>query len=261
MNRSFIINGLFLTMAVLSGALLEGAYILYKSQNTSEQISNDSSIEEIKFLKDANFTLTSQLNSLQKDNANLSKKLDKLNKELESLKTITPPSDKDIKSLINTSSYNVTGIHPKQLRSVISVVLKYLGEKDIKWIDLLAITSQVESESGKYIKQCKGPAVGIFQIEPATEKEVWKYFISKNKNLNDKITKLRVQATISKNELEYNLAYSVAIAYSIYKWRKVDPEKMSVADLIKAHKIKFNTMSGATVVKESYKKVCSTGIL
>jgi hypothetical protein len=50
---------------------------------------------------------------------------------------------------------------------------KYLFPESPPWAGpkahyLLLCTAAVESEMGKYIKQIKGPAIGIFQVEPAT---------------------------------------------------------------------------------------------
>jgi hypothetical protein len=41
--------------------------------------------------------------------------------------------------------------------------------------ELLVGTVAVESKGGTYIKQVKGPALGIFQMEPATFNDTWKY--------------------------------------------------------------------------------------
>ncbi|MFW6122267.1 MAG: hypothetical protein ACOC80_15395, partial [Petrotogales bacterium] len=47
----------------------------------------------------------------------------------------------------------------------------------------LLFTSAAESDCGKYIRQVKGPAMGLFQIEPNSEKLVWKWVIENNENL------------------------------------------------------------------------------
>lgn len=199
---------------------------------------------------------------LQKQVEDLSGRINKLNREIDSLKAVTPPTDKQISEIINqTPKAIIQGIDPKQLRPMVKSVLTYLGEKDDKWVDLLLITSQVESDLGRSVKQRKGPAVGIFQVEPFTEKEVWKHYIYRNKGLKEKITKLRFPAKLNRHEMEYNMAYSIALTYSIYKWRKVNPKNMTLADMAYTHKMKYNTMKGKSTVSKTIQKLAGTNIL
>lgn len=39
--------------------------------------------------------------------------------------------------------------------------------------DLLFMTAAHESHLGTYLKQVKGPALGVYQMEPATHKDIW----------------------------------------------------------------------------------------
>lgn len=43
--------------------------------------------------------------------------------------------------------------------------------------ELLIFTCAVESEGGSYLKQIKGPALGIYQMEPKTYNDIWQNYI------------------------------------------------------------------------------------
>ena len=58
---------------------------------------------------------------------------------------------------------------------IITPTLKYMGGNyctDNARMLLLA-TAAIESKCGYYIKQVGGPALGVWQMEPATEKDIW----------------------------------------------------------------------------------------
>lgn len=56
--------------------------------------------------------------------------------------------------------------------------------------ELLLGTAAVESRLGHYIKQLDGgPAVGVFQMEPATHKDIWENYL---KYRHDLVAKIRL---------------------------------------------------------------------
>ncbi len=61
------------------------------------------------------------------------------------------------------------------LDCIIKPTLEYMGgnyaSKNASM--LLLSTAAIESKCGYYIKQIGGPALGIWQMEPATEKDIW----------------------------------------------------------------------------------------
>jgi len=65
-------------------------------------------------------------------------------------------------------------INPAQLRDLITRVLKEIphGYSEDA-VELLMMIAAHESRLGTYIKQVGGPALGIFQIEPATHGDVF----------------------------------------------------------------------------------------
>jgi hypothetical protein len=58
---------------------------------------------------------------------------------------------------------------------IIEPTLKYIGgnynSKDARF--LLLCTAAIESKCGYYIKQIKGPALGVWQMEPDTHDDIW----------------------------------------------------------------------------------------
>ena len=59
---------------------------------------------------------------------------------------------------------------------IIKPTLEYMGgnyySKDAAF--LLLCTAAIESNCGHYIKQVGGPALGVWQMEPSTESDIWK---------------------------------------------------------------------------------------
>lgn len=73
-------------------------------------------------------------------------------------------------------------INPKQLREF--VIRPALSDPNIAlWSpeaeDLLLGTACQESSCGRYLHQIRGPAVGIYQMEPATYNDLWAWCIAR----------------------------------------------------------------------------------
>ena len=50
-------------------------------------------------------------------------------------------------------------------------------------VQLLLFTCAVESDGGTYLKQLKGPALGIYQMEPETHNDIWQNYIKSKTSL------------------------------------------------------------------------------
>jgi hypothetical protein len=72
---------------------------------------------------------------------------------------------------------------PSQFRDFISRVLTDLGLCSDSAVELLLGTAAQESGFGTYLQQIKGPARGVFQMEPATERDIWDNFLCFNDRL------------------------------------------------------------------------------
>jgi len=59
---------------------------------------------------------------------------------------------------------------------IIKPTLEYMGEsyntEEARF--LLLCTAAIESDCGHFVKQVNGPALGIWQMEPDTENDIWK---------------------------------------------------------------------------------------
>ena len=132
----------------------------------------------------------------------------------------------------------------KQLReSIIKVLTKFNMKVTNNIVNLLVGTACVESDCGKYIKQVKGPACGIFQIEPNTAKDILDNYINYRENLKDIHNKLfNIYLTLEEN-LCYNLAYSIFMCRVFYL-RIKEPIPESMIDQAKYWKKYYNTHLG-----------------
>ena len=82
---------------------------------------------------------------------------------------------------------------------------------------LLLGTAATESDFGKLNKQAGGPALGIFQMEPNTAKDIWTDYLAYHPVLRSKVTKTLWKNVDLKTQLRYNIKYQTAIAVVHYK--------------------------------------------
>jgi hypothetical protein len=97
--------------------------------------------------------------------------------------------------------------------------------------NLLLGTAAQESLMGTYLVQLGGgPALGIYQMEPATEKDCWDNFILHRNELRLIMNDISTNTTngeLFESELTWNLVYATAMARIKY-YR--DPEPLPAAD-------------------------------
>jgi len=84
---------------------------------------------------------------------------------------------------------------------------------------LLLGTAIKESLNFKYRKQVGGgPAVGYFQMEPATHDDIWNNYLTFRSDLAKKVTALLTSPGANKHfELEHNDSYAAAMARVHYR--------------------------------------------
>lgn len=148
-----------------------------------------------------------------------------------------------------------------QLREMISKVLDYLGLNTPSAVEILMMTAAQESGLGRYLKQLKGPARGIFQIEPNTEKFVWDLFLKKKPELISKIQALKNTVEIpGLSDMETDLDYQIAMARLVYyRIPAALPASSNIKALAEYYKKYYNTYLGKATVEEvisNYKKYC-----
>lgn len=136
---------------------------------------------------------------------------------------------------------------------VIRPTLKAIGLWSESAENLLLGTAAQESQLGRYLTQVRGPALGIYQIEPATHLDVWNSFLKYNAKLASKVEQLLSPANSKKKDeaLITNLAYSTAIARIIYfRISKSLPAANDVKGLAEYWKKYYNTPLGKGKIEE-----------
>lgn len=114
-------------------------------------------------------------------------------------------------------------INTAQLEGLMTGVLRFL-DPEIPYSksarELLKLTAATESHMGTYIRQIQGPARGIFQMEPATEADIWDSYLAFRTKLAEKVQKLRTMSGVF--DLKGNIPYQIAMARLLY-YRAPDP--------------------------------------
>lgn len=114
-------------------------------------------------------------------------------------------------------------INPDQLREyVIRPVLKTLDLYSQQAEELLLLTAAHESKLGYFLHQVGGPALGIYQCEPATHDDCWTNFLA----YKPKLAELVREWGGSAETMTGNLFYATAIARCQYLR---DPEPLPFA--------------------------------
>ena len=145
---------------------------------------------------------------------------------------------------------------PKQIRSmVVQPALKKLKLWSPSAEELVLGTAIVESGL-TYLKQHgDGPALGLWQVEPATHDDLYTNFLNFRPELGSKLIELRAAGLSLDENLATNLMYGAAVCRLCY-YRKPDalPEAGDIEGQANFWKQHYNTIFGAgTVSKYVYK--------
>ncbi len=139
----------------------------------------------------------------------------------------------------------------RQLAELIDVVLRGLGLWSESARALLLGTAAQESRLGTYLRQLgKGPALGIFQMEPATERDIWTNYLAYHPALAGKITEV-TGVSGPGWQLHFNLAYQIAMARVHYlRVPRPLPAADDLGGLAAYWKKYYNTALGKGTVDE-----------
>jgi len=153
-------------------------------------------------------------------------------------------------------------INVHQLRElVIKPSLEDLQMLSDDAVELLVFTCAVESGGGTYLKQIKGPALGIYQMEPETYWDIQLHYLPNKPQLNIILyTKFGLNPYPVNDEyrLIYDLRYATAMARIHYS-RFVEPlpNHKDVPGLWEYYKTYYNTSEGAAQVDQTIQKYLS----
>ena len=141
-------------------------------------------------------------------------------------------------------------INAIQLRmNIIRPVLEYLDPVipySLAAENLLMGTCAQESRLGSYVVQMNGPALGIFQMEPATHIDIWDNYLNYRDGLSSLIEELGTGPAMSNDMLlTGNLYYATAMArVHYYRVPMAMPPEDNVHQLANYWKLFFNTPEG-----------------
>jgi hypothetical protein len=136
-------------------------------------------------------------------------------------------------------------INAKQLRElIIRPTLKDMGMWSESAENLLMGTAAQESHLGSQIKQLGGgPALGIYQCEPATHEDVASWAIRKGL--------IRSSSGIDQDRLIYDLKYATMICrLHYYRVPKAIPDANDLDGLSNYWKVFYNSVKGKGTVDE-----------
>jgi len=149
-------------------------------------------------------------------------------------------------------------IDPDDLRRL--VIRPILGRMELhsrSAENLLLGTSLAESvvDGDTHLKQISGPALGIYQIEPATHDDVWQHFLAFRHPLELKVKGFLVGHEDKEVQLIWNLAYQTAIARVIYlRVKERLPEADDLWSIALYWKTYWNTSAGAGTIEGFLRK-------
>lgn len=157
-------------------------------------------------------------------------------------------------------------IDKQQLRELIVDTLEHLDEItkgkvpfSSEAVELLMMTAAHESKLGTYIRQLNGPALGIFQMEPATYYDIDDNFLEYRPDLDKAVIAMAPMGTATSeaaDELAWNLKLQIIMA-RLHYYRVPESLPKTPEELAQYAKNYYNTSEGkATAEKylEDYKK-------
>ena len=112
--------------------------------------------------------------------------------------------------------------------------------------NLLLGTACTESNCGEYVHQVNGPALGIYQMEPATHYDIWSNFLKYKENIVRNILLLcNFNEAPDSQEMVCNLKYATIMARIHYlRVPKVLPSANDLNALGDYYKQYYNTPLG-----------------
>lgn len=147
-------------------------------------------------------------------------------------------------------------INSYQLKTlVITPVLSKLQLFSDSAVNLLLFTCAAESKGGTYLKQIKGQALGIYQMEPLTHNDIWQNYLRHRPVLLNLLgMHFNVIRMENEDRLITDLAYSTAMARIHYlRVKSPLPDANDVDGLWEYYKAHYNTVAGKAKKEASIK--------
>ena len=143
----------------------------------------------------------------------------------------------------------MSGLNTRQLKTlIVTPTLQTLGLASPAAINLVTGTALAESRAA-YLRQVGGgPALGLWQMEPATHDDCWTNFLDfpAQSRLATVCHRMRAADLDATAQLVTNLRYACAMArIRFYRASKALPPATDAAGLSAYHKAYYNTTLGA----------------
>lgn len=142
----------------------------------------------------------------------------------------------------------MSGIAPNDLRLyVIRPVCTVMGLGGDAVEELLLGTAMQESSCGARIVQNGGPALGVWQMEPATHDDLWTNFLAFRIPLADKVSTFLFTALPKSVQLIGNLYYACAMArVQYFRSPRPIPSAGDIEGQAELYKVAYNGPGKAT---------------
>jgi hypothetical protein len=144
------------------------------------------------------------------------------------------------------------GIDLNQLRLlVIRPALTQLGAWSQAAENLVTGTGLQESQY-RFLHQIKGPALGFWQMEPATFKNLWRGYLRTHLSVARALTTLMVVPSLDPDpeEMTYNLRFAAAMCRLLYLSYPNDIGTTPL-ELATTYKTYYNTSLGAATIHDA----------
>jgi hypothetical protein len=158
-------------------------------------------------------------------------------------------------------------IEPEHLREVIVDTLKSF-DTHIKprkalsrsAVEMLMLTAAQETYCGRYLRQIRGPALGIFQMEPRSFNDLMLWVTTKKKWIKSYLDPMRNSLWGWEIDMKANIPFQIVVA-RVYYLRVPEqfPPPEDVEAMARYYKKYWNTHLGAATVEEAMKNYARYG--
>jgi len=147
---------------------------------------------------------------------------------------------------------NIAQFRELIVKSTLNDLLLYSPEAE----ELLIFTCATESVGGTYLRQVKGPALGIFQMEPETYNDIWQNYIKFHGSLTLRLfSNFNISLQPSPERMIYDLRFACAMARIFYlRVSLALPKANDIDGIWKFYKTYYNTPKGKAIKEEAIKK-------
>jgi hypothetical protein len=140
-------------------------------------------------------------------------------------------------------------------QEILTPALSLLKQYSADAMELLVFTCATESKGGTYLRQIKGPALGIFQMEPFTYNDIWQNYIRKKNDISLLLgTHFNAFSMPDERRMIHDLFFATAMARIFYLRIPAKlPNKEDIDGIWEYYKEYYNTEHGKATKDESIK--------